>query len=103
YGVSPADPLTFITVAVLLSAVAGAACAIPGYRATRVQPRGALRDEGKSTGKISFLAGPPLLFASGLTLAWSAIRPQKAAQHGLLRVVRGPTGECLKSLHESAD
>ena len=36
YGVSPADPLTFITVAVLLSVVAAAACAIPAYRATRV-------------------------------------------------------------------
>ena len=45
YGVSPADPLTFITVAVLLSAVAAAACAIPGYRATRVHPLVALRDE----------------------------------------------------------
>ena len=45
YGVSPADPLTFITVAVLLSAVAAAACAIAGYRATRVHPLVALRDE----------------------------------------------------------
>jgi len=45
YGVSPADPLTFIAAAVLLSAVAAAACAIPGYRATRVHPLVALRDE----------------------------------------------------------
>ncbi|HJZ95705.1 MAG TPA: ABC transporter permease [Candidatus Solibacter sp.] len=45
YGVSPADPLTFAAVAVLLSIVAAVACAIPGYRATRVHPLVALRDE----------------------------------------------------------
>src|SRR5262249_25353539 len=45
YGVSPADPLTFAAVAVLLSIVAAIACAIPGYRATRVHPLVALRDE----------------------------------------------------------
>jgi len=45
YGVSPADPLTFAAVAALLILVALGACAIPGYRATRVHPVQALRGE----------------------------------------------------------
>jgi predicted permease len=45
YGVSPADPLTFLAVALLLTFVAAAACVIPAYRATRIQPVIALRNE----------------------------------------------------------
>ncbi len=45
YGVSPADPLTFFAVALLLAVVALIACSIPGYRASRVQPVEALRTE----------------------------------------------------------
>jgi len=45
YGVSATDPLTFVVVSVLLIAVALIACAIPAYRATRVQPIQALRGD----------------------------------------------------------
>jgi putative ABC transport system permease protein len=45
YGVSPQDPITFLVVAVLLSLVAVFACVIPGYRATRIDPIVALRNE----------------------------------------------------------
>ncbi|HXS94108.1 MAG TPA: ABC transporter permease [Candidatus Limnocylindrales bacterium] len=45
YGVSAADPLTFGAVAAILVAVAVTACVLPGYRATRVQPVVALRNE----------------------------------------------------------
>jgi len=45
YGVSATDPLTYLAVAALLGTVAVMSCLIPGYRATRVEPVQALRNE----------------------------------------------------------
>ena len=45
YGVSPADPLTFATVAGVIALVALAACTLPARRATRVDPLVAMRAE----------------------------------------------------------
>ena len=43
YGVQPADPVTVITVAVLLFTTAAVACLVPARRAMRVDPVSAMR------------------------------------------------------------
>jgi ABC-type antimicrobial peptide transport system permease subunit len=45
FDISPRDPLTFAMVAAILSLVALVACAVPAWRATRVDPLTVLRME----------------------------------------------------------
>ena len=45
FGVSRLDPLTYFGVIALLGAVAAAACAVPAWRAARVDPSITLRAE----------------------------------------------------------
>jgi putative ABC transport system permease protein len=45
YGIAAYDPLTFAAVATLLAAVALLASIIPAYRAARIEPTRALREE----------------------------------------------------------
>jgi putative ABC transport system permease protein len=45
YGVRPLDWTVFVGVALMLSVVAGAACAVPAWRASRLDPMEALRTE----------------------------------------------------------
>jgi len=45
FSVKPTDPLTFLAAAALLALISLLACMIPAYRATRVDPMGALRYE----------------------------------------------------------
>jgi ABC-type antimicrobial peptide transport system permease subunit len=44
YGVSPDDPVSIASASLVLGVVALVACALPAYRASRLDPLAALRD-----------------------------------------------------------
>jgi ABC-type antimicrobial peptide transport system permease subunit len=44
FGVHLADPSTYLVLACLVTAVVVLACAVPAYRATRIEPVIALKD-----------------------------------------------------------
>jgi ABC-type lipoprotein release transport system permease subunit len=45
FGVRPADPATIASVALILTIVALAACWLPAFRASHIEPTQALRNE----------------------------------------------------------
>jgi putative ABC transport system permease protein len=45
FALSPADPLTYLVVCALLTAVSLLACWVPARRATRIEPMATLRYE----------------------------------------------------------
>jgi ABC-type antimicrobial peptide transport system permease subunit len=45
YGVTPADPATYVILAVMMAAVVVAACFVPALRATHIDPVTAIRTE----------------------------------------------------------
>jgi ABC-type antimicrobial peptide transport system permease subunit len=45
FETSPYDPVTLVTITILLGTIAALACLLPAYRATRINPIDALRAE----------------------------------------------------------